>query len=88
VTGRTWRPLFDRESDLLLDLFRAERRGDRVDLDLYGRRVGEGVDIEIAQRDHAHDRQSDRAEHHGKSVAQRQVDDVVQHKRRAARPGY
>ena len=42
--------LLDRERDLLLDFLRPERRRDGVDLHLHRRRVGKGVDVEIAQR--------------------------------------
>src|SRR5262249_13401118 len=41
--------LLDGKCDPLLDLFRSQRRGDRIDLHLYRRAVWKGVDVQMAQ---------------------------------------
>ena len=73
--------LLDRKRDPLLDFFRPERRRDGVDLHLDRRRVGKGIDIEIAQRHAAHRRQRHDAGNDQQAVPQRKVDDPVQHGR-------
>ena len=47
--------LLNRERNLSLDLFRRERRGDRVDLNLNRRRVRKCIDVKVPQRKRAND---------------------------------
>ena len=58
--GQSTQNLLDRESDLLLDLLRAEGRGHGVDLYLHRRRVGESVKIEMP---HGHPAKGSKNQH-------------------------
>ena len=71
--------LLDGKGDLLLDLLRPEGRRDGVDLHLHRGGVGEGVDVEVKQRQAAHGRQDQRSADDQETVTQREVDDPVQH---------
>src|SRR5207253_625111 len=71
--------LFDGKGDLLLDLLRRERRRRAVDLDLDGRRIGKGVDIELSEREGPHDGAGNHAKDHPEAMPQRKVDNPIQH---------
>jgi hypothetical protein len=71
--------LLDREGDLALDLERGQRGGDGVDGDLNRGRVRVGVQREVPERDEACGDEAGGGEQHHAAVAQRQVDDAVEH---------
>ncbi len=76
---QTAQRLFDGKRDPLFDFLRAQRRGHGVDLHLHGRGVGEGVDVEIAQRHPAGNREHGGCRDHQKAVPQREIDNSVEH---------
>ena len=77
--GQTANGLLDGKRDLRLDLFRTERRDDRVDLHLHRRRVGEGVNVHVLDRDPARNGERQRGEDDDRAVMQAEVDDVSEH---------
>src|SRR5262249_3273072 len=71
--------LLDGKSDLLLDLYGIKRWSRRIDLDLYRRCIGKGIDVEFRQRERADGAQCRHGEKHREAVGQRKVDDPIQH---------
>jgi hypothetical protein len=71
--------LLDRKSDLLLDLLRAERRGDGVDLDLDRSRVRKGVHVERTKRHESGEQARGQQRQNEQPMLQRPSDDPVEH---------
>jgi len=69
----------DRERDLLLDLERRERRGERVDLHLVVGDVRDGVDRQVHERPRAHDRRRQREQEHDLAPVDREPEDGFEH---------
>ena len=65
--GQTAQHLLDGEGDLLLDLLRAEARGDGVDLHLNRRRVGESINVQVPHRHRPEDGEGRRRQDHEQS---------------------
>jgi hypothetical protein len=72
--------LLDASADQTLDVERAQRRGHRVDLNLDGRRVGKGVERQPPEGDDARDGERKGRQDDDQPVAQREIDDLVQHR--------
>src|SRR5262249_5734129 len=71
--------LFQRRSDLALNLVGGERRGGGVDLDLDRRRVGKRIDVNEQKRGQPEKGAAACSQDHDGPVTQRQIDQPVQH---------
>jgi len=69
-TGQATDDLLDGEGDLRFHFLRRQRRRRGIDLHLDWRRVREGVDVNVAQGDHAHDSKGQGRSDHQRTVAQ------------------
>ncbi len=71
--------LLDGESNLLLHFLRPQGRRNRIDLHLDRGGIGKSVDVQVAQRQTTQDGEGNRPQDHQESMAQRKINDPVEH---------